>query len=216
MFLQECVRSLLNRDPARRPTAKQILHCSWLQQQHLPDKPIDSVVITRMRHFAAMNKFKKAALLAVAKSLSPHEIDGLERLFKSIDADSSGTITVDELKAALKRMGSDVQVLAIPPSCCLILPLPGELIQLPDAATDKVFLRNRNLIQLSEIHHISESKIAFASMLRVEYFRSKVGSPSQLQWLPHGSIATHICLICCLPTSTRTRQYADGQQISCS
>ena len=108
--MQECVRSLLNRDPARRPTAKQILHCSWLQQQHLPDKPIDSVVITRMRQFAAMNKFKKAALLAVAKSLSPHEIDGLERLFKSIDADSSGTITVDELKNALKRMGSDVQV----------------------------------------------------------------------------------------------------------
>ena len=122
--MQECVRSLLNRDPARRPTAKQILHCSWLQQQHLPDKPIDSVVITRMRHFAAMNKFKKAALMAVAKSLSPNEIDGLERLFKSIDADSSGTITVDELKTALKRMGSDVQVspatsrLCFPPLRC--------------------------------------------------------------------------------------------------
>ena len=48
--------------------------------------------------FAAMNKLKKAALMVMARNLSHDEISGLRQLFKSIDLDNSGTITVDELK----------------------------------------------------------------------------------------------------------------------
>ncbi|KAK9810447.1 hypothetical protein WJX72_010861 [[Myrmecia] bisecta] len=106
---KDCVRKLLTRDPAKRPTAHDILQHPWLQQQGAaPDRPLDSVVITRMRKFAAMGKLKKAALLVIAKSLSESEISGLGQLFKSIDADSNGTITVDELRAALTKMGNKV------------------------------------------------------------------------------------------------------------
>ena len=51
--------------------------------------------------FAAMNKLKKAALMVMARNLSHDEISGLRQLFKSIDLDNSGTITVDELKVKL-------------------------------------------------------------------------------------------------------------------
>ena len=92
---------------SRRPA----LQHPWLAQQGLaPDKPLDSVVLTRMAKFAAMNKLKKAALLVAAKSLSEAEITGLSNLFKSIDTDGSGTITVDEMRQACAKMGSHFQV----------------------------------------------------------------------------------------------------------
>lgn len=45
-----------------------------------------------------MTKLKKAAFLVVARCLSSEEISGLRQLFRTIDTDNSGTITVDELK----------------------------------------------------------------------------------------------------------------------
>ena len=53
--------------------------------------------------FAGMTKLKKAAFLVVARCLSSEEISGLRQLFKTIDTDDSGTITVDELKVCLYR-----------------------------------------------------------------------------------------------------------------
>lgn len=47
-----------------------------------------------------MTKLKKAAFLVVARCLSSEEISGLRQLFRTIDTDSSGTITVDELKVS--------------------------------------------------------------------------------------------------------------------
>lgn len=44
----------------------------------------------------------------IAERLSEEEIGGLKQLFKMIDTDSSGTITYEELKDGLKRVGSDL------------------------------------------------------------------------------------------------------------
>lgn len=83
----------------------------WLREHGLaPDRPLDNVVLTRMAKFAAMNKLKKAALLVAARSLTEAEITGLSQLFKSIDQDGSGTITVDEMRQACSKMGSHFQV----------------------------------------------------------------------------------------------------------
>jgi len=53
-----------------------------------------------------MNKLKKMALRVIAHNLSDEEIAGLKALFQSIDEDNSGSITYDELRDGLKRMGS--------------------------------------------------------------------------------------------------------------
>jgi calcium-dependent protein kinase len=52
----------------------------------------------------------QATLLFLAKELSPQELAGLEQLFKSIDADHSGTITVNELRDSLVKLGNKVDV----------------------------------------------------------------------------------------------------------
>ena len=49
----------------------------WLRQQGVAmERPLDSVVLSRMKKFSAMNKLRKAALLVIAKSLSADEING--------------------------------------------------------------------------------------------------------------------------------------------
>jgi calcium-dependent protein kinase len=42
----------------------------------------------------------------IAERLSEEEIAGLKEVFKMIDADNSGSITFDELKTGLKKLGS--------------------------------------------------------------------------------------------------------------
>ena len=91
----------------------------WLKQQGVaPDRPLDNIVLARMKKFAAMNKLKKAALLVIAKSLNPDEIKGLQQLFRSIDGDNSGTITVDELRTAMRSLDAKLNVRA--PSALLL------------------------------------------------------------------------------------------------
>lgn len=93
-----------------RLTVTSLQH-DWLKSQGVAlDTPIDNVVISRMKRFAAMNKLKKAAMLEVARCMKPEQIQGLKELFQTIDADNSGTITVDELRKALADMGNSVTV----------------------------------------------------------------------------------------------------------
>lgn len=42
----------------------------------------------------------------IAENLSEEEIKGLKQMFKNIDTDGSGTITFDELRTGLHRLGS--------------------------------------------------------------------------------------------------------------
>lgn len=48
-------------------------------------------------------------LQVIAESLSEDEIAGLREMFKMIDADNSGQITFEELKAGLKRVGANLK-----------------------------------------------------------------------------------------------------------
>lgn len=103
---KDCVRKLLEMDASKRATSEQILKHDWLVKEGVGyDISLDSVVLKRMKQFAQMNKLKKMALMVVGQNLNTDELQGLAKLFKSIDADGSGTITVEELKKALQDWG---------------------------------------------------------------------------------------------------------------
>nr|GMC65539.1 calcium-dependent protein kinase 1-like [Ipomoea batatas] len=107
---KDLVRRMLIRDPKKRLTAHEVLCHPWVQVGGVaPDKPLDSAVLSRMKQFSAMNKLKKMALRVIAESLSEEEIAGLKEMFKMIDADNSGQITFEELKAGLKRVGANLK-----------------------------------------------------------------------------------------------------------
>ena len=47
-------------------------------------------------------------LQVIAERLSEEEIGGLKELFKMIDTDNSGSITFEELKVGLQKVGSEM------------------------------------------------------------------------------------------------------------
>lgn len=104
---KELVKKMLRQDPKERLTAVEILNHPWVIEDGIAsDKPIDIAVLTRMKQFRAMNKLKKVALKVIAENLSEEEIMGLKEMFKSMDTDNSGTITFEELKAGLPKLGT--------------------------------------------------------------------------------------------------------------
>ncbi|KAK8967447.1 hypothetical protein KSP40_PGU011581 [Platanthera guangdongensis] len=106
---KELIKNMLTRDPKTRFTAHQVLCHPWIVDDTLaPDRPLDSAVLSRLKEFSAMNKLKKMALHVIAESLSEEEIGGLKELFKMIDADNNGTITFEELKIGLRRVGAEL------------------------------------------------------------------------------------------------------------
>ncbi|KAF3444219.1 hypothetical protein FNV43_RR13909 [Rhamnella rubrinervis] len=106
---KDLIRKMLERNPKKRLTAHEVLCHPWIVDDRIaPDKPLDSAVLSRLKQFSAMNKLKKMALRVIAEGLCEEEIGGLKELFKMIDTDNSGTITFDELKEGLKRVGSEL------------------------------------------------------------------------------------------------------------
>ncbi|EPS60285.1 hypothetical protein M569_14517 [Genlisea aurea] len=106
---KDLVQRMLERDPKKRISAHQVLCHPWIVDDNVaPDKPLGSAVLSRLKQFSAMNKLKKMALRVIAERLSEEEIGGLRQLFKMIDTDNSGTITFEELKHGLKKVGSNL------------------------------------------------------------------------------------------------------------
>ncbi|XP_062208634.1 calcium-dependent protein kinase 2 [Phragmites australis] len=104
---KDLVRKMLTADPKKRISAYDVLNHPWIKEDgEAPDTPLDNAVMSRLKQFRAMNQFKKAALRVIAGCLSEEEIRGLKEMFKSMDADNSGTITVDELRRGLAKQGT--------------------------------------------------------------------------------------------------------------
>ncbi|CAI9271073.1 unnamed protein product [Lactuca saligna] len=104
---KDLVKKMLTADPKHRLTAHQVLSHPWIVEDgEAPDKPLDNAVLGRLKQFRAMNQFKKVALRVIAGCLSEEEIMGLKKMFKGMDSDNSGTITLEELKHGLSKQGT--------------------------------------------------------------------------------------------------------------
>ncbi|KAL8514818.1 hypothetical protein ACS0TY_013781 [Phlomoides rotata] len=104
---KDLIMKMLTVDPKNRITAADALEHPWLKKDgEASDRPMDSAVLIRMKQFRAMNKLKKLALKVIAENLSEEEIKGLREMFNNIDTDRSGSITYDELRTGLTKLGS--------------------------------------------------------------------------------------------------------------
>ncbi|GMY28175.1 calcium-dependent protein kinase 29 isoform X2 [Fagus crenata] len=104
---KDLITRMLTVNPKKRITAADALEHPWLKEDgDVSDRPISSAVLIRMKQFRAMNKMKKLALRVIAENLSEEDIKGLKQTFNNMDTDKSGTITFEELKTGLSRLGS--------------------------------------------------------------------------------------------------------------
>lgn len=101
------VRQMLQMDPRKRPTAQQVLEHPWLQNaRKAPNVPLGDVVRARLQQFSAMNKLKKKAMRVIAEHLTVEEVEVIRDMFALMDADGDGRVTLQELKAGLRKVGS--------------------------------------------------------------------------------------------------------------
>lgn len=104
---KDVIKKMLVSNPKRRITAAQVLNHPWVREDgDASNANLDNVVLTRMKNFSNVNKFKKMGLMAMAKTLTTEEITGLREMFISFDTDNSGTITINELQKGLAKKGA--------------------------------------------------------------------------------------------------------------
>jgi calcium-dependent protein kinase len=111
------VRQMLEPDPKRRLTAKQVLEHPWIQNaKKAPNVPLGDVVKSRLKQFSVMNRFKRKALRVIAEFLSTEEVEDIKVMFNKMDTDNDGIVSIEELKAGLRDFStqlaeSEVQML---------------------------------------------------------------------------------------------------------
>jgi calcium-dependent protein kinase len=98
---------MLMKKPKDRLTAEEVLNHPWVREDgDAPATKIEDEVLSRMKNFSAMNKFKKLGLMAMARTMTKEEILGLKELFQSFDEDGSGTVTIKEFQKGLAKKGT--------------------------------------------------------------------------------------------------------------
>ena len=106
------VGRMLSLDPAQRPSAQQVLEDPWVQgsarnvnyEADLAEKALGS-----FRTFNASNKLQQAIMLFIAKSfLSAEEQQFAMQMFNSMDKDSSGHLSKEEVLQGLKQVCMDL------------------------------------------------------------------------------------------------------------
>ena len=93
--------------PEKRLTAQEALEHKWFKKalKHEQVKPISfgKKRIESFRKFNTSNKMHQAAMTAMSVQVSPAEVKELSGLFKQLDTDCSGTLTIDELIKGLDQ-----------------------------------------------------------------------------------------------------------------
>ncbi|KAK1363367.1 Calcium-dependent protein kinase [Heracleum sosnowskyi] len=103
------VRKMLEPDPRKRLTAKQVLEHPWIQNaKKASNVPLGDIVRTRLKQFSLMNRFKKKALRVIAEHLTIEEVEVIRDMFTLMDTDNDGKVTYEELKAGLRKVGSQL------------------------------------------------------------------------------------------------------------
>ncbi|KAH0449534.1 hypothetical protein IEQ34_020226 [Dendrobium chrysotoxum] len=114
---KDLVKKMLDPNPKRRLSAQEVLDHPWLQNaKKAPNVNLGETVRARLQQFSVMNKFKKRALRVVAEHLTVEEVAGIKEMFKKMDINNNGRITLEELKYGLHKHGhqipdADVQIL---------------------------------------------------------------------------------------------------------
>ncbi|PAN36498.1 hypothetical protein PAHAL_6G288100 [Panicum hallii] len=106
---KDLVRRMLDPDPSTRLTARQVLEHPWLKNADAaPNVSLGDAVRARLQQFSAMNKFKKKALGVVARNLPVEELDKYVQMFRLMDKDQNGNLSLEELMDGLHINGQPV------------------------------------------------------------------------------------------------------------
>jgi len=106
--VKKLILKMCTKDARSRPSAGEVLNSSWLQKQFHEDGPTPAgagAVISRLKAFSSVNRFKKAALQVIAHRLDEAQISKLRTTFTKLDKNGDGMLTLAEIKEACATTG---------------------------------------------------------------------------------------------------------------
>lgn len=103
---KDMISRMLKVKVTERWSATEALRHDWVQTSSRSAQAFvfDETTLTQMRTFVAHNKLKKVALQIIARQVPDDAIEQLRDLFLRVDVDHSGTLTVEEMDAALEKL----------------------------------------------------------------------------------------------------------------
>jgi len=116
-FISEDAKKLIGQlikfDPVERYTADMALQDTWIVQRapRAANVSLHSDILSNLRSFRSQNRLKKAALNIIAGQMNEAQISDLREVFKSLDVNGDGFLTLEELKDGIGR--SDLKHLEV-------------------------------------------------------------------------------------------------------
>lgn len=104
---KDFIKCLLNKDPRKRMTAAQALSHPWIKNDNDKKVPVDILIAKLVKAYMRSSALRKAALQAVAKTLTVDQLFYLKEQFTLLEPTKSGTISMDNIKAALMKYATD-------------------------------------------------------------------------------------------------------------
>ncbi|XP_039122543.1 LOW QUALITY PROTEIN: CDPK-related kinase 1-like [Dioscorea cayenensis subsp. rotundata] len=98
---------LLNKDCRKRMTAAQALSHPWLKNHHDIKIPIDIVIYKHVKAYICSSSLRKAALRAIAKTLTVPQLVYLREQFELLGPNKGGYILMQNFKTVLMRYSTD-------------------------------------------------------------------------------------------------------------
>jgi len=100
--LKNFILTLLNKDPLKRPSAKEALSHPFVSgTTKLSDKGMGKEVLGFLSQFKHESRLKKKLAEVVIHYAPKKDMDKLRKMFESVDADGDGELTVEELSTIL-------------------------------------------------------------------------------------------------------------------
>ncbi|KAG7577818.1 Protein kinase domain [Arabidopsis thaliana x Arabidopsis arenosa] len=98
---KDFVKRLLYKDPRKRMTASQALMHPWIAGYKKIDIPFDILIFKQIKAFLRSSSLRKAALMALSKTLITDELLYLKAQFALLAPNKNGLITLDSIRLAL-------------------------------------------------------------------------------------------------------------------
>jgi calcium-dependent protein kinase len=101
------VKSLLNLDASKRPTAKEAQRCMWIQEWAKKDvndgNELNPKTVTALINFKESSELQKLLSEVLSFTLLPEQIVDLRKEFEKLDSHGDGEITLGSLKRILSQ-----------------------------------------------------------------------------------------------------------------
>jgi calcium-dependent protein kinase len=104
---KDLINRMLTYNPELRFSARQAFEHAWVVHRAPGAKsvPLDTGRVDNLRRFCSMSHFKRASLELIASLLSEDKIKTLREMFRGLDTNGDGMLSVGELREGVVRAG---------------------------------------------------------------------------------------------------------------